>query len=44
MDTERYDFSKRVPKKRTSHITEDDEAFRVMEELDREKNKKDDDE
>ncbi len=34
MDTERYDFSKRKPKERNSHITEDDEAYRVMEELD----------
>lgn len=40
MDTERYDFSKRAPKERNSHITEDDEAYRVMEELD--KDKKDD--
>ena len=37
MDTEKYDFSKRKPKERTSHITEDDEAYRVMEELDKEK-------
>lgn len=41
MDKERYDFSKRVPKERNSHITEDDEAYRVMEELD--KDKKDND-
>ncbi len=37
MDREKYDFSKRKPKLRTSHITEDDEAFRVLEELDRKK-------
>ena len=41
MDTEKYDFSKRKPKERNSHITEDDEAYRVMEELD--KQKEDDD-
>lgn len=35
MDKEKYDFSKRKPKERNSHITEDDEAYRVMEELDR---------
>ena len=40
MDKKKYDFSKLVPKKRNSHITEDDEAYRVMEELD----KKDDEE
>lgn len=37
MDTEKYDFSKRKPKERNSHITEDDEAYRVMEELDKQK-------
>ena len=37
MDTEKYDFSKLTPKERDSHITEDDEAYRVMEELDRQK-------
>lgn len=37
MDTERYDFSKQTPKERDSYITEDDEAYRVMEELDRQK-------
>lgn len=41
MDTEKYDFSKRKPKERHSHITEDDEAYRVMKELD--KQKEDDD-
>ena len=35
MDTEKYDFSKLAPKERDSHITEDDEAYRVMEELDK---------
>lgn len=37
MDTEKYDFSKLKPKERDSHITEDDEAYRVMEELDKQK-------
>lgn len=37
MDTNKYDFSKRKPKERNSHITEDDEAYRVMEELDNQK-------
>ena len=37
MDTEKYDFSKLTPKERDSHITEDDEAYRVMEELDKQK-------
>lgn len=37
MDTRKYDFSKRKPKKRTSHITEDDEAYRVLKELERQK-------
>lgn len=40
MDLEKHDFSKRKAKPRTSHITEDDEAYRVLEELD--KKKKDD--
>ena len=44
MDTEKYDFSKRKPKERTSHITEDDEAYRVMEELDKEKQEKENEE
>ena len=43
MDREKYDFSKRKPKPRTSHITEDDEAYRVLEELDRKKNNDKDD-
>lgn len=34
MDTERYDFGSMKPKERNSHITEDDEAYRVMQELD----------
>lgn len=38
MDREIYDFSRLKPKERTSHITEDDEAYRVMEELDSRKN------
>ena len=37
MDREKYDFSKRKPKERNSHITEDDEAYRVMEELDKQR-------
>lgn len=37
MDLEKHDFSKRKAKPRTSHITEDDEAYRVLEELDRKK-------
>ena len=41
MDMQRYDFSKRTPKERTSHITEDDEAYHVMQELDRKKNEDD---
>ena len=44
MDTEKYDFSKRKPKECTSHITEDDEAYRVMEELDKEKEEKENEE
>lgn len=34
MDKARYDFGSIQPKERTSHITEDDEAYRVMQELD----------
>lgn len=41
MDRSKYDFAARTPKERSSHITEDDEAYRVMEELD--KKKRDDD-
>ncbi|MDE6728753.1 MAG: YfhO family protein, partial [Oscillospiraceae bacterium] len=41
MDTEKYDFSKRKPKERNSHITEDDEAYRVMEELDKQRDEDD---
>lgn len=33
MDTGRYDFSKLIPRLRTSHITEDDEAYNVLKEL-----------
>lgn len=40
MDTGRYDFSKLKPKGYTSHLTEDDEAFNVLKELEE---KKDDD-
>ena len=40
IDTSRYDFSKADTKPRTSHITEADEAYRVMQELD---HKNDDD-
>ena len=42
MDTEKYDFSKRTPKERDSHITEDDEAYRVMEELDKQREDEED--
>lgn len=42
MDRERYDFSSRKPKPRTSHITEDDEAYNVLKELDEQRNRKDD--
>lgn len=42
MDRERYDFKNRKPKPRTSHITEDDEAYNVMKELDEQKNNSDD--
>ncbi|MGN1340614.1 MAG: YfhO family protein [Oscillospiraceae bacterium] len=41
MDRERYDFSSRKPKPRTSHITEDDEAFNVLKELDEQRRNKD---
>lgn len=41
MDRERYDFKNRVPKPRTSHITEGDEAYNVMKELDERKNNND---
>ncbi|MDE6733822.1 MAG: YfhO family protein [Oscillospiraceae bacterium] len=37
MDRKKYDFSKLKPKEREYHITEDDEAYRVMEELDKQK-------
>ena len=42
MDRERYDFKSRRPKPRNSHITEDDEAYNVMKELDEKKNSSDD--
>lgn len=42
MDRERYDFKSRKPKPRSSHITEDDEAYNVMKELDEKKNRSDD--
>lgn len=42
MDRERYDFKSRKPKPRTSHITEDDEAYNVMKELDEQRNNNDD--
>lgn len=42
MDRERYDFKSRRPKPRNSHITEDDEAYIVMKELDEKKNSSDD--
>lgn len=42
MDRERYDFKSRKPRPRTSHITEEDEAFNVMKELDEKKNSSDD--
>ncbi len=38
MDMSRYDFDSIQPKERTSHITEDDEAYRVMQELDSKNN------
>lgn len=41
MDRERYDFKSRKPRPRTSHITEEDEAFNVMKELDEKKNSSD---
>ena len=42
MDRERYDFRSMKPKPRTSHITEDDEAYNVLKELDEQKNSTDD--
>lgn len=42
MDRERYDFKSRKPKPRSSHITEDDEAYNVMKELDEKRNSSDD--
>lgn len=42
MDRERYDFKSRRPRPRNSHITEDDEAYNVMKELDEKKNSSDD--
>ena len=42
MDRERYDFKSMKPKPRTSHITEDDEAYNVLKELDEQKNRTDD--
>ncbi len=42
MDREIYDFRSRKPKPRTSHITEDDEAYNVLKELDEQKNNSDD--
>lgn len=41
MDRERYDFKSRKPKPRTSRITEDDEAFNVLKELEEQKNRTD---
>lgn len=41
MDREIYDFKSRAPKPRTSHITEDDEAYNVLKELDEQKNNSD---
>lgn len=43
MDRERYDFKSRRPRPRNSHITEGDEAYNVMKELDEKKNSSDDD-
>lgn len=42
MDREIYDFRTCGPKPRTSHITEDDEAYNVLKELDEQKNNGDD--
>ena len=42
MDRERYDFKSRRPRPRNSHITEGDEAYNVMKELDEKKNSSDD--
>ena len=41
MDNAKYDFSKRKPKERNYHIEEGDEAYRVMEELDKQKAEQD---
>ena len=41
MDRERYDFKSRTPKPRTSHITEEDEAYNVLKELDEQRQNKD---
>lgn len=43
LDRSRYDFSKQKPKKRTSHITEDDEAYNVLKELEKKKRDDEDD-
>lgn len=43
IDRTRYDFSSMKPKPRSSHITEDDEAYNVMKELDEQKKRNDDD-
>lgn len=43
LDKSRYDFSKQKPKKRTSHITEDDEAYNVLKELEKKKRDDEDD-
>ena len=43
LDTDRYDFSKQKPPKRTSHIVEGDEAYNVLQELDRKKREEEDD-
>lgn len=42
MDRKRYDFKNRKPQPRTSHLTEGDEAYNVLKELDEQKNKNDD--
>lgn len=43
MHNTRVDYSNRKPKERKSHITEDDEAYRVMEELDMKKQEDEED-
>lgn len=43
MRNTRVDYSNRKPKERKSHITEDDEAYRVMEELDMKKQEDEED-